>query len=119
MVGAWTLLLWAGAALAQQPGLTGSWQLEISSPQGKRTRTMVLTQDGTQVAGTYRSDRGEVPVTGTIDGDSFTLTVKVHGQDQQELVMEYRGRVQGDALQGRLMMGRRGEVDFTGRRAGT
>ena len=124
-IGAWSapgsaalmLMMWAGAAFAQQSTLSGAWQLEISSPQGTRTPSMVLTQAGTQVTGTYRSSRGEVPVTGTITGADFALTVRVRGQDQQELVIEYQGRVEGDAMQGRIMMGARGEVAFTGKRA--
>lgn len=104
------------SAAAAEADLSGAWQLEIVSPQGTRTPTMTLTQTGTQVSGSYKSQRGEVPISGTIQGADFTLTVKLEGQTEK-LTVEYKGRVEGAALKGRVMMGARGEADFTGKRA--
>ncbi len=112
------ILLLATAANAAEPTLTGSWQLSIVSPQGTRTPTMLLTQTGTQVSGTYKSSRGDVPIGGTIQGNEFALTVKIATQNDS-LVVEYKGRLDGDALTGRVMMGARGEANFTGKRVPT
>lgn len=109
------ILLLAAAANAAEPSLTGSWQLSIVSPQGTRTPTMRLTQAGTQVSGTYKSMRGDVPISGTIQGNEFALTVKIASQNDT-LVVEYKGRIEGDELAGRVMMGARGEANFTGKR---
>jgi hypothetical protein len=76
---------------------------------------MVLTQAGTQITGTYMSTRGEVPVTGTLQGNEFAITVKIETATDK-LVVEYKGRIQGDTLSGRVMMGARGEANFTGKR---
>lgn len=108
----------ATSAMAAEADLSGTWQLEIVSPQGTRTPTMRLTQAGTQLSGTYKSQRGEVPVSGSIQGADFTLTVKIEGQTEK-LTVEYKGRVDGNALTGRVMMGARGEADFTGKRTTT
>jgi len=118
LIGAWMILLLATVANAADvaPTLTGSWKLEIVSPQGTRTPTMLLTQTGTQVTGTYRSMRGDVPIGGTIQGNEFALTVKISGQAGDSLTVEYKGRVTGDAVAGRVMMGPRGEANFTGKR---
>jgi len=109
------ILLLAATASAAEPSLAGSWQLEIASPQGTRTPTMLLTQSGSQVTGTYKSSRGEVPISGTMQGNEFSLTVKISTQNDT-LVVEYKGRLEGDALTGRVMMGARGEANFTGKR---
>ena len=110
------LLGFVAHATAADGSLTGTWQLEIVSPQGTRTPTMVLTQSGSQVTGTYKSSRGEVPIHGTIQGSEFALTVHI-ATDTEKLKVEYKGRLDGDALTGRVMMGPRGEANFTGKRA--
>jgi hypothetical protein len=117
-IGAWALALFVAAASAAEPSLTGQWQLEITSPQGTRTPSMTLTQTGTQVSGTYKSQRGEVPISGTIQGADFALTVKIE-TPSDKLTVEYKGRIDGEKLSGRVMMGARGEAAFTGKRAGT
>lgn len=114
---AWMTLLMATAALAAEPSLSGQWQLEISSPQGKRTPTMTLTQTGGQVTGTYMSQRGPVPISGTIQGTDFALKVDIE-TPSDKLTVEYKGHLAGDALTGRVMMGARGEAEFTGKRVG-
>ena len=119
LLGAWMILLLATVASAADapPSLTGSWKLEILSPQGTRTPLMTLTQNGTEVSGSYKSMRGDVPIGGTIQGNEFSLTVQVVGQQNDTLVVQYKGRITGDTLAGRVMMGPRGEADFTGKRA--
>ena len=112
------IMLFAAVASGDEASLTGAWQLEIVSPQGTRTPTMVLTQTGSQVSGTYMSQRGEVPITGTIQGSDFALTVKIE-TDTDKLVVEYKGRIAGDALNGKVAMGARGEASFTGKRSKT
>ena len=118
LIGAGMIMLFAMAASAADGSLAGAWQLEIVSPQGTRTPTMTLTQSGNQLTGTYKSTRGEVPIAGTVQGDEFALTVKIETASDK-LVVEYKGRVQGDALSGRVMMGARGEANFTGKRIGS
>lgn len=118
LFGAWTMLLLGAAAVAAEPSLTGKWQLEIASPQGTRTPTMTLSQTGNQVTGTYMSQRGEVPVNGTMQGADFALKVEIVTPNDK-LTVEYKGRLSGDTLAGRVMMGARGEAAFTGKRLGT
>src|SRR3569623_1490830 len=71
LLGAWMILLLATVASAADapPSLTGSWKLEILSPQGTRTPLMTLTQNSTEVSGSYKSMRGDVPIGGTIQGN--------------------------------------------------
>ena len=112
------LVVGIASATAAEADLSGTWQLEIVSPQGTRTPIVTLTQTGTQLSGTYKSQRGEVPVSGSIQGNDFILTVKLEGQTEK-LTVEYKGHVDGNVLNGRVMMGARGEANFTGKRATT
>jgi hypothetical protein len=123
MVNVRALLVTAALALAAATGamaadatLAGTWNLKIVSPQGTRTPSMTLTQNGTQLTGTYKGMRGEVPISGTVTGNQFTLTVEVATPDAK-VVIQYKGTVDGTAMQGLVMMGQLGEANFTGTRA--
>jgi hypothetical protein len=106
----------ATGAMAADATLAGTWNLKIVSPQGTRTPSMTLTQNGTQLTGTYKGMRGEVPISGTVTGNQFTLTVEVATPDAK-VVIQYKGTVDGTAMQGLVMMGQLGEANFTGTRA--
>lgn len=110
------LALVAGQVMAADvAALSGNWELKIVSPQGTRTPTVVLQQTGHDLTGTYRSQRGDVPVTGTVQGHDFTFTVKLGGADN-ELTVQYKGKLTGDTIAGKVIMGSRGEAPFTGKR---
>ncbi|HEV7631906.1 MAG TPA: hypothetical protein VGO41_02885 [Steroidobacteraceae bacterium] len=106
----------ATGAMAADATLAGTWNLKIVSPQGTRTPSMTLTQNGTQLTGTYKGMRDEVPISGTVTGNEFTLTVQVATPDAK-VVIQYKGTVDGAAMQGLVMMGQLGEANFTGTRA--
>jgi hypothetical protein len=112
------LLLLTSSLVAQADDaiLAGSWNLKIVSPQGTRTPSMTLTQDGSALSGHYQGMRSDAPIAGTIHGNVFELTVKLEGQGAS-LVVQYKGTVTGNTLAGRVMMGQLGEADFTGERA--
>ena len=101
---------------ADEAILAGTWMLKIVSPQGTRTPSMTLAQDGSVLSGHYKGMRAEAPIAGTIHGNAFELTVKLEGQGAS-LVVQYKGTVTGNTMAGRVMMGQRGEADFTGERA--
>lgn len=104
------------ATAADEGALAGKWQLQIVSPQGNRTPSMLLTQKGNEVTGTYKGMRGDAPIAGTLNGNQFSLTVKL-GTGDNTMVAEFKGKVEGRALQGVVVMGQRGEAPFTGSRA--
>lgn len=105
----------SGPAAANEPSMAGSWQLKISSPQGTRKPTMTLVQNGNELSGVYHGTRGEVPIEGRITNGQFELTVKL-GSGDTAFTAQYRGQVTGDALSGKVLMGHRGEAEFTGQR---
>jgi hypothetical protein len=111
-----TALLASATGFADEATLTGTWNLTIDSPQGKRTPTLTLTQSGSTLTGTYKSKMGEAPVTGKVTGDEFALDVKLERQGQ-EMTVAYKGTVSGSDMKGMLYMGRMGNVPFTGVKA--
>jgi hypothetical protein len=107
------LVLVPTAGAAETAKVAGEWAITVESPQGKGTPTVVLKQDGEALTGTYKGRLGEVPLKGTITGNDikFSITVNTQGQD---LVIEYKGTVDGDTMKGKAKFGDFGEGDFTG-----
>jgi hypothetical protein len=101
---------------ADEATLAGNWILKIVSPQGTRTPSMMLAQDGSVLTGHYKGMRAEAPIAGTIHGNAFELTVKLEGQGAT-LIVQYKGTVTGDTMAGKVIMGQLGEADFTGARS--
>src|ERR1700733_14198025 len=83
-------------------GLTGSYTLHSSIAGTDTDQTCSLSQTNNQVAGSCKSDTGEVQMTGTVDGKNVTLKVKAE-YNGEPLTVTYTGtiddagNVQGDA----------------------
>jgi hypothetical protein len=87
-----------------QSGFVGSWQLEITSPLGPQTATLVVEEDGAGGALRARmsSSWGEAPLdTIAHNGDTFTAAValKIQGMSIQANI---EGRREGDNLNGSI-----------------
>ena len=93
--------------------LTGTWQLAVESPMGKRSPSVVLQQEGKALTGTYTGQFGSAPITGTITGSEFTFTFKVSAM-MREAVITYVGKLDGNAISGKIQAGGMGEGAFSG-----
>jgi hypothetical protein len=115
-------LLIAGAAgalmsfSALAADVSGNWNLTVESPRGTQNPTMVLTQKGEEVTGTYKGARGEMPVKGTCKGNDLKLAYTVSMQGN-EMTINYEGVVAGDTITGKVVMGQMGEAKFTAKKA--
>ncbi|GEM_PF-262033 len=107
----------AAPASAQSAGVTGDWELTINSPQGSSTAKASLKQDGEKLTGAFKSQRGELPIQGTIKGKEIKLTYTVKFQDQ-DLPITMTGQVDGDAMKGEADFGGFAQGDWSGKRAG-
>jgi len=101
-------------------GFIGSWQLEITSPLGPQTATLVVDEDGGALRGRMSSSFGEAQLdTLTVNDDIFNAAValKIQGMAIQANI---EGRREGDALNGtiRTNMPIVPPLMFTGRRSG-
>jgi hypothetical protein len=108
-----TLVPTAGAADTAK--VAGEWAINVETPQGSGTPSVVFKQDGETLTGTYKGRLGEVPLKGTITGNDIKFSVTVSPQGQ-ELVIEYKGTVDGDTMKGKAKFGDFGEGNFTGKK---
>jgi hypothetical protein len=102
-------------AAAADQDVTGTWTMNVETPQGSGSPTFTLTQEGQDITGTYEGYFGEAPVTGTIEGDEVTLSIEVTAQGQ-DVKVDYIGTVDGDTMSGEVVFGEFGEATFTGTR---
>ncbi|HEX8456696.1 MAG TPA: pitrilysin family protein [Pyrinomonadaceae bacterium] len=99
-------------------GFVGTWQLEITSPLGPQTATLIVEEDGGALRARMTSAWGEAPLdTVTLAGDVFQAAValKIQGMSIQANI---EGRREGDNLSGsiRTNMPIVPPLMFTGRR---
>jgi hypothetical protein len=108
----------AGVVSAQRVlhDLTGKWAFAVVTENGTGTPAVVLKQEGEKLTGTYESRMmGTRAFTGSIKGDSLTLTLEANGPDGVALV--FRGVVvDKDNLKGNVDFGGMGGATFTGKR---
>jgi hypothetical protein len=99
-----------------QVNVTGDWDVTIESPQGTNAVKMTLTQDGEKITGLFKSPMGELPFTGTLTGVDLKVTFALPVQGQSlEIVMN--GKVDGEAIGGKVQFGGFGEGDWSAKRA--
>ncbi len=111
------LSLGAAEAAAQEADLTGTWNLEVVTGQGSGNPTMVLEQNGNTITGTYESALlGNAEVSGTLEGNEFTISFTVNAQGQSAPVT-YTGTVEGDSMSGQFDLAGMAGGPFTGTRA--
>jgi D-glucosaminate-6-phosphate ammonia-lyase len=100
---------------AKVTDVSGTWELNVESPMGSRASDAVFTQAGDTLGGKMVSPRGEVPLTGTVDGNTvkFGINVNVQGQNLQ---IDYTGTVTGDTMNGTVVFGSFGDGKWTGKK---
>jgi len=100
---------------AKVTDVSGTWELNVESPMGSRASDAIFTQTGETLGGKMVSSRGEVPLTGTVSGDSvkFGINVNVQGQNLQ---IDYSGTVTGDTMSGTVQFGSFGDGKWTGKK---
>jgi hypothetical protein len=102
-------------AAARITDVSGTWELNVESPMGSRASDAIFTQTGETLGGKMVSPRGEVPLTGTVSGDTvkFGINVNVQGQSLQ---IDYSGIVTGDTMSGTVVFGSFGDGKWTGKK---
>jgi hypothetical protein len=104
----------APAAAGGEPGsIAGKWDIQVAVPGNPLPFTGVFKQDGAAVTGTITSSQGEVPVTGTMTGN--TLTMGFSGPGGMTVTMT--GELQGSTISGKTAIAGLGEMEWTGKRS--
>lgn len=114
MVGAVMVLTLVAGAAARQDAATGTWDLDVDSPQGMTKAGLVLTVDGDAVKGSIASEMGETAFTGTLKAGTVTFSFDMAGP-QGAMTIRATATVSGDAIKGEFDYGS-GVAPFTGKR---
>ncbi len=111
-----TALAFSVLATAQEPAkVAGNWEMSMEGPRGTMTQTLTLEQDGKNIKGTMKGQRGESPVEGTVDGNKINFTVKRETPNGTRTI-EYAGTLDDDAMKGTVKFGER-EMQWAAKRA--
>ena len=115
------LILFAVASaipvLGQGGGVAGSWDVTLNSPQGTFNLQFNLKQDGEKLSGVVKSQRGELPLEGTVKGKDVTLKWTTKYQDA-DLPITLTGALDGTTMKGSADYGGFAQGDFSAKRAG-
>lgn len=115
LVGLLAALPLAGAA-AQSP-VAGEWDASYNTPGGPRSFKLVFIVKGDTLSGTVKRTAGEVPLTGTISGDtvSFAYTIEYSGE---ALEIRIVAKVTGDTMAGTVDFGGAAQEEFSAKKSG-
>jgi hypothetical protein len=104
-------LLAATGAVADGPAkVAGTWNVAVKGGSGNASQTIVLTQDGGKIGGTFKGPRQSGTIDGTVDGNNIKFHVTAR------IPLDYTGTVDGDSMKG-TMSGRGQNGDWTAARA--
>lgn len=94
--------------------LTGTWAYEVVTENGTGTPTVVMTQTGDSLTGSYTSGRmGTLPFKGRVKGQTFTFAVNTSGG----ATLTFQGTiVDADHVKGDVDFGGQGGATFSGTR---
>lgn len=102
--------------LGQGGGVSGSWDVTLNSPQGTFNLQFNLKQDGEKLAGVVKSQRGELPLEGTLKGKEVTLKWTTKYQEN-DLPITLTGALDGSTMKGSADYGGFAQGDFSAKRA--
>lgn len=77
--------------------IAGSWEMSVKKKSGTQTWTLMLKQDGEQLTGVINSEGGDLPVTGTIKGQTINLSAKRLG-----VTVEFPAILNGEIMTGTM-----------------
>jgi hypothetical protein len=96
--------------------VAGEWDAAMSTPGGVISFKILFQVHGDTLTGTVRRDAGDVPLLGTVKGDtvSFTYTISYNGHD---LPLSIVAIVVGDVMNGTVDFNGAGEDSFAAKRS--
>ncbi len=94
----------------------GTYQIAIDTPMGKQESKLTLKTEGNKLSGSMESPFGTMEFKdGTVkDGDiSWSMEIS---SPMGSMKLDYKGKVEGDAISGEVKAGDFGSSPFTGKR---
>ena len=97
--------------------LSGSWEITLNFLMGEARHSVDLVQEGDELKGRYRSQFGEQEVRGRVRGSEVEMRVGIHYQ-HCGATYGFRGKVEGDVIQGEVDLGEYWTGRWKGRKVG-
>src|SRR5271154_1688196 len=93
----------------------GNWSLLVASPIGERPATLSVTTDGSVLKGSQMADGNSTEIfDGAVDGNAVSWKVSI--VDPMPMTLEFNGTIDGDKLDGSVILGAFGSALFSGTR---
>jgi hypothetical protein len=97
-------------------GFGGKWDVMLKTPAGDMPANATLSVDNGKLSGTFGSQLGEVPVSGTADGKMLMLTI-VAQTPQGEMTVTMTGDLDGDNIvNGKAEVAGLGQMEWSAKR---
>src|SRR5262249_1738837 len=103
------------AATTSGGGLAGKWDVTFVTPGGEFPANATPTEEGGKISGTFGSQMGEAPISGTVDGRTFKLTLTAQ-TPQGAMDVALTGEVDGDSIKGKAEIAGMGQMEWTAKR---
>jgi hypothetical protein len=106
----------AGASVASGTGFGGKWDVMLKTPAGDMPANATLKDDGGKLTGTFGSQLGEVPVTGTAEGKALKMTI-VAQTPNGDMTVVLTGDLDGDNIvNGKADVAGMGQLEWSAKR---
>jgi len=105
------------AAATSMGGASGKWDVMVKTPGGDFPATATLNETSGTLSGTFGSQMGEVPVTGSVDGTAVKISM-VAQTPQGDLTVVMTGELDGDSIvNGKAEIAGMGQMEWSAKRA--
>jgi hypothetical protein len=95
---------------------SGDWDVALNTPGGVRNLKATFKLEGEKLTGSIKSERGEIPLDGTVKGKEvkFSYTIKYMDND---LLITMSGNLEGDDIKGAVDFGGFAQDEWSAKRA--
>lgn len=95
--------------------VAGEWDASYNTPGGVRTFKIVFQVEGERLTGTVKRPTGEVPLAGTIKGDTVSFSYTIVYNDNP-LVLTVTAKLSGHSMTGMVDFGGGAQEEFSAKR---
>jgi hypothetical protein len=96
-------------------GISGKWDVTVSSPMGAQKSVLILNESGGALTGKLEGAQGALEIkNGKASGEDVSWAADM--TQPMPITLEFSGKVQGDAISGNVKLGAFGSATFSGTR---
>ena len=111
------VLMLAGSASAQSADAGGTWDVNLTTPNGPMTVSLTLKKDGEKLTGSIAGPQGEVAIQGTQKEKAVSVNFSVQTPNGPFAIV-MNGNQDGDAISGTMDFNGQGQAEWSGKRRG-